>query len=117
MPTPASGNEQQRERVKQKAPGIVRSPAFWSRPENKLRIAKAPGRPIRRVSGGWIADLVALNKAINLCQAKCLQKFNMGNHGYYIYPEKTGENYCWSDCDGCREAHVKCNTFLPIKRT
>lgn len=71
----------------------------WSTPQNRLRAAEARGRPRGRVTGGWIADLAALGKAIVLCDL-CVHRFKPSAYGYKApgnLPAVRG------DCDGCRQ--------------
>lgn len=60
---------------------------------------EAPGRPVGHPEGSWIADLVALRKAIILCRT-CDHRFDPDRHHYYKdrkFPFVQGR------CDGCRQ--------------
>ena len=67
----------------------------------RVRSAKAPGRPPRRLAGGWVADLAALGKAIVLCDF-CVRKFNPKGHGYEARRVVPYLRHVIGDCDGCK---------------
>lgn len=73
---------------------------------------KAHGRPVGRVHGGWIADLVALEKAVILCELHCYRKFDPGSVGYEEIQLVPTHNFVIGDCDGCKIISVKCRMFL-----
>lgn len=58
---------------------------------------EAPGRPWRRPPGGWVADLVALRRAVTLCDF-CAPKFNPRRNGYEVWRKNLRAN---GRCDGC----------------
>ena len=83
----------------------------WNLPVNRMRIAEAPARPRGRVTGGWIADLVALEKAIALC-GLCVNKFDAAKHGYVT---KMDIPFVRGECDGCRQYADRARLFLKAR--
>ncbi len=73
-----------------------------------LQAAEAPGRPIYRLAGGWIADMVALKKFIMLCEF-CQPKFNPRKHGYEVYREET---HSVGQCDGCNQMSTHLRGYI-----
>src|SRR2546426_9218565 len=68
----------------------------------------APGKPTRRIAGGWIADLAALKQVIILCSF-CTHKFNPGRVGYRRekeFPVAVGK------CDGCGTHDLRCSWYV-----
>lgn len=93
---------------------IVRSERQFTRAD-RLRIRESPGRPARRVAGGWISDLVSLRKALTLCDA-CRRKFDAGRCAY-THVWHAGMSYVTANCDGCREPLVRCQLFQPSEQS
>lgn len=93
---------------------IVRSEKSLTRGQ-VLKRFESPGRPVRRVAGGWIDDLVSLRKAITLCFA-CARKFDP-EAGRYHKIWHAGMNYVIARCDGCREPRMKCNLYQPLEQS
>ena len=79
--------------------------------EKQFRSAKAPGRPNRRLAGGWVADLAALGKAIVLCDF-CVRKFNAKACGYKARRVVPYSKYVIGDCDGCKRPNQQATMFL-----
>lgn len=79
----------------------------FSRAE-KQKANEDPGRPWNRVAGGWIGDLAALQKFIQLCPF-CLGKFNPRKSGYEVWRVDT---YNVGKCDGCNTVNPKCRGFI-----
>lgn len=76
--------------------------------QDRLQASEAPGRPMKRVHGGWMADLAALRKSIVLCPF-CTHKFNPKSHHYRKetdFPEVTGR------CDGCKVSDARCTLYI-----
>lgn len=108
-----------------RAPAIIRSESSLT-VQDRLQIAEDPGKPTRRVTGGYIDDLAALGKAIQLCGGvsmtaagfevrigSCAAKFNHGGYGYSVrdsLPMVSGR------CDGCGQHHDRNVMFLPKTR-
>lgn len=57
-----------------------------------------PGRPQTQLPSSWVADLVALQKAIVLCWA-CQPKFDHKRNHYY---KDMRFQFHQGQCDGCR---------------
>jgi hypothetical protein len=107
------------------APAIIRSERSLTA-RDRLLIAEDPGKPTRRVTGGYIDDLAALGKAVQLCggvmmtatgfevrKGSCAAKFNHGAYGYSVrdnLPMVSGK------CDGCGQHHDRNVMFLPKNR-
>lgn len=83
-----------------------RGQSFWNDARKKFswvapveKPIEHPGRKFGAVEAGWIADLVALRKAIILCW-RCQPKFDHRRHNYYRvdrFARVIGR------CDGCRD--------------
>jgi hypothetical protein len=65
----------------------------------------------RRLAGGFIADLVALGKAITLCSF-CEHKFAARRHGYSRKSLWPGQTWVTGPCDGCRNPLTRCTLFI-----
>ena len=65
----------------------------------RLKWAKAPGKPGRKSVGAHISDLCGLGKAILLC-GLCLRKFNPRSYDYIEKAPVPGLGTI-SNCDGC----------------
>lgn len=73
-----------------------------------LKSMEAPGRHAKRVAGGWIADFVALKRAIMLCPF-CTPKFNpRANH----YEHWRRDIWSTARCDGCNQFSTHIKTFI-----
>ena len=68
-----------------------------------------PGRPSRSIAGGWIADFVALNRAIMLCPF-CVHKFNPRQNRYEVWRR---DLYSIAKCDDCKQQSRQIRTFIP----
>ena len=77
---------------------------------NLLKASEAPGKPARRLAGGWVSDLAALGKAILLCDF-CAHKFDPRKYGYERKQAVPGHAFVMGRCDGCR-GHNQCSMFL-----
>lgn len=68
------------------------------------------GRPIGKVEGSHIDDLVAFRKFINLCHGArhCARKFAARRHRYF----REQEFDVIAVCDGCRTS-TRCVAFVP----
>lgn len=90
--------------------GIIRSK--WTK-RDLMKASEAPGKPIRRVTGGWIADMVALRKCLTLCWA-CERKFDAKRNGYrkldFVAP---GHRTATGTCDGCKHTAALCYVYVP----
>lgn len=76
--------------------------------QDRLQAQEAPGRPTKRLHGGWIADLAGLRKSIVLC-CFCAHKFNPKSHRYRKetdFPEVQGR------CDGCKVGDAHCTLYI-----
>lgn len=73
-----------------------------------LAALEAPGRPVSRLSGGWVDDLCALQKFITLCPF-CDHKFSPRAHHYEPWRR---DLYCVARCDGCNRIHPRCKAFI-----
>ena len=66
-----------------------------------------------RLAGGWVLDMVALQKAINLC-FKCTNRFDPKPHHY---ARATGferiHGFVIGECDGCELEASRTTLFLP----
>ena len=69
-----------------------------------------PGRPSGGTAGSWVADFVALNRAIMLCPF-CVNKFNPRANKYEVW---RNEIYSIAKCDDCRQTSRQIRTFIPI---
>ena len=78
----------------------------WT-PADKLAAMEAPGRPARRIAGGWIADLTGLRKCIVLC-GQCTHKFNPKLYHY----RKETEMQASGRCDGCKAHDIRCTLYV-----
>jgi hypothetical protein len=67
-----------------------------------------PGRPSKSVAGGWIADFVALKRAIMLCPF-CVHKFNPGANHYEVW---RNDIYSVAKCDDCKQHSRQIRTFI-----
>ena len=67
-----------------------------------------PGRPWNRPAGGWVADLVGLQKVVMLCDF-CAGKFNPRANHYE--PWRRGL-YAIAKCDGCNQYGQKAKLFI-----
>ncbi len=68
---------------------------------DRLKAAKGQrGAPAKRLPGGWIGDLVALGKAVVLCDW-CRRKFDFRKAGYERRQLWPGQRFVMGDCDGC----------------
>lgn len=79
----------------------------WT-PAARLAALEDRGRPMRRVAGGYVADLAGLRKSIVLC-AMCTHKFNPNAHHYRKetdFPQVTGR------CDGCKAHDIRCTLYV-----
>lgn len=72
------------------------------------------GPPRRRLAGGWISDLAALDKAIVLCDL-CCRKWKPKNYGYKLQTNVAGQRFVQGACDGCGQ-WSQCSLFLPERR-
>ena len=90
---------------------VIHNKAYWRKPANRMVAMRAKPRPIGRIAGGWIADLVALSKCIMLCK-KCERRFNPQANSYQAYKEPTGVTYGNSHCDGCKDMFVQSRMFV-----
>jgi len=81
-----------------------------------LKASISPGKPLGRVTGGWIADMIGLRKSLTLCEKTCTRRFKPRSEGYDGPIEIAGYQYVYSTCDGCRETAVKCHLFEPSER-
>ena len=82
---------------------IPRQMTRLDRAKSKL----APLRPKTRVAGGWLSDMVALQRVILLCSG-CEPKFGARTAGYRKDP-------IWEavhPCDGCKQIR-QTKTYLP----
>lgn len=78
----------------------------------KARAAMAPQNiPRGRTAGGWIADLVALGKAVTLCFS-CRRKFDHKRVGYHAARLTSTSTFVIGDCDGCRSRLARCTLFV-----
>ena len=74
----------------------------------KERMKEAPGKPAKRVAGGWIHDLCAQKAVVLLCPF-CTKKFNPGRLGYVkdrCFPYAIGK------CDGCDVMDSRCSAYF-----
>ena len=78
-------------------------------PREILKSTEDSGRPWDRVAGGWISDLVALQKFIMLCPF-CLPKFNPKRHGYEVWRLNISSI---GKCDGCKNISTYLQGFIP----
>jgi len=92
---------------------IVKSTAWWAKPQNQLKAIEVQPRSKRKLAGSHIHDLVGLGKAITLCK-KCQGKFNAAINGYEQMREVTGFDYCYSKCNDCY-TFGECNTYLKLR--
>ena len=80
----------------------------WT-PRELAHASEAPGRPDRRMAGGWIADETAQRHLVSFCSF-CVAKFNPKRYGYvrlsYLYPWSIGR------CDGCKQFDPRCRSFV-----
>lgn len=75
---------------------VLKGKDFWT-PQARLNAGQSPGRRPGRLSGGHVADLSDLKKAILLCPS-CLPKFNR------LKAEFVGKRnlpVVQGRCDGC----------------
>lgn len=87
----------------------------WKTPANRLRAAAARGRPSGLLRGSWIADLVALKKAVTLCAA-CVPKWNARANGYEQRDVVPGHTHAVGECDGCNAKFARCAMYLPKEK-
>lgn len=73
-----------------------------------LKACEAPGKPAKRVAGGWIHDLCAQRQVVLLCPF-CTHKFNPGRLGYIKEKELC---VAIGKCDGCGVLDTKCSTYF-----
>ena len=71
-------------------------------------LQEAPGRPITRIAGGWIADLTALKQTVMLCPF-CTHKFNPRKHHYELWRE---DWLALARCDACRQTSRATKVFI-----
>lgn len=83
---------------------------YLPKPVTRRRLLQSwidPGRPVGRVPGGWIADLVGLKKSVALC-GFCEGKWRPTSQGY----RRSDLRYFVNDaCDGCR-TRATCKLFV-----
>lgn len=90
----------------------------YSKPTRLQRagFAQDPGMPSGRLRGGYVADLVALDKAVTLCTdhaQPCWKKFNAKANNYVIsrtIPMVRGK------CDGCGQYSNLARMYLSAKQ-
>jgi hypothetical protein len=73
-----------------------------------------PGRKYGQVPGAWVSDLVALRKAIVLCDTPCQSKFFYRRAHYY--KDEVYGSRATATCDGCREYTTRGRLYLPEER-
>ena len=83
---------------------------------NKRRdkLALAPGRPVRRLAGGWVTDMAELEQCIMLCDL-CAHKFDHRKYGYEIHAVLSYQPKAIGTCDGCKRFMIFCTMFLISK--
>ena len=72
-----------------------------------LKSLEHPGKPKKRLSGGWIHDLCASKRIVLLCSI-CNHKFDPKRLGYIRDPEW---HYYGGKCDGCDTWDMKCAAY------
>ena len=77
-------------------------------PAKVRKAAEAPGRPVHRPAGGWIADLTALQKMITLCPF-CIEKFSPRQHHYEVWRKHW---YVVAKCDDCHRIDPRCRAYI-----
>lgn len=76
-------------------------------PQRVLASLRDPGRPVGRVAGGWIADMIGAQKSIAIC-GFCERKWWPRRHEY----RRSDPRYFVNDaCDGCR-TRTTCKLFV-----
>lgn len=92
----------------------MRAPAVhttnWNTRANRLRVAQAKGRPSGLARGSWIADLVALKKAITLCM-HCMPKFDHKANHYSPRTITPSHPFVTAECDGCGSPFARCKLY------
>lgn len=78
-------------------------------PARRLAASEAPGRPARRVPGGWVADHTALGKAITLCPWH-VHKFDPRHSHYELWRR---EMFVRAICSDCNVFDLHCTMFTP----
>jgi hypothetical protein len=86
---------------------VIRAESSYT-PRERAKRAEDPGRPTRRLAGGYIDDLAALHKAIALCLS-CAPKFNAAHYGYAT---KRNLPFVRGQCDGCGQYSPQARLFL-----
>lgn len=74
---------------------------------DKLKSIEDPGKPARRIAGGYCADLAALRKAIVLCSF-CAHKFNYKGAHY----RREADFHAVGRCDGCKAHDIRCTLYV-----
>ena len=88
-------------------PTIIVKRKDWTQ-KDVVKSLEAPGKPTKRIAGGWVLDLGALRKVITLC-ALCTHKFNPGRIGYIREKEFP---FVIAKCDGCGVDYEKCTAYF-----
>lgn len=78
-------------------------------PAELLGCFEDPGKPAKRLTGGWVLDLVALKKCIWLCDL-CKGKFAAARHDYVT---KSNLPFVRGRCDGCKDYVPRATLFVP----
>ena len=89
---------------------IISSKAKQESLHNRVKTCEAPGRRWDRVAGGWISDLVALEKAICLCD-KCQHKFAHAKVNYEKVELFANSTFVISNCNGCKSFMTRCKLY------
>lgn len=95
------------------AVGLYVPTRYATRRDEKLALAKskqAPHYRSGRLAGGWISDLVALNRSILLCPFH-VNKFTPKQYGYEAWRMHTP--FVFGTCDDCKQAHPRCKMWIP----